>query len=126
MSTPTVLNRIAAWWLPFLLRLSIAFDDFCQAWFRGGTIGVTVSSRIGIAAAHGHLWGICGWQLLDICWPFRRDPVTGQSHCAGAWQSDCARAREAIARIEGDAVVQAYQWPGFRAALRTWVAKKLS
>ena len=115
---------IANWWAPFLLRLSIALDDFIQAWFRFGTIGVTISSRIGIAAAHGHLWGIIGWQLLDVCWPFRKDPVTGQSHCAGAWDSDTARALAAIIKIKGDPVVVSFKWQGFSAEFAKWLAAR--
>jgi hypothetical protein len=102
------LNHDIGWWKPVLLHLSIAFDDFVQAWFPYGTIGVTISSRIGIAAAHGHRWGLIGWWLLDHTWPFGRDPVTGESHCKGAVRSDIERAVLVIRKLAGDPVLQSY------------------
>jgi len=94
----------------YLLRLAIGFDAFVQAFFHYGTLGVTISSRCGTAAAHGHRWGLVGWYLLDRCWPFRKDPVTGRSHCASAIDNDIKRARAAIAELE-DPVVQTYIGP---------------
>lgn len=92
----------------YLLRLAIGLDAFVQAFFHFGVLGVTISSRCGTAAAHGHRWGLVGWWLLDHTWPFGKDPVTGESHCAGAIRNDILRAKAAIAELEDDPVVQAY------------------
>jgi hypothetical protein len=51
---------------------------------------------------------LVGWWLLDHTWPFGKDPVTGESHCAGAIRNDILRAKAAIAELEDDPVVQAY------------------
>lgn len=91
----------------YFLRLAIGLDAFVQAFFRFGTLGVTISSRIGTAAAHGHRWGLVGWWLLDRVWPFGKDPVTGVSHCKSAIANDILRAQAAIAELQ-DPVVVAY------------------
>ncbi len=98
-------QRVLQWWTPFLLRVAIAFDAFIQAWFRGGIIGITISSRIGTANNHGHLWGEIGEWLLDRVWPFGCDPVTGEGHCTGAIKNDSLRALYAIGELLGDPVV---------------------
>ncbi len=95
-------QRVLAWWAPFLLRVAIAFDAFVQAWFRGGIIGITISSRIGTAKDHDHLWGGLGEWLLNRVWPFGCDPVTGESHCTGAIKNDSLRAVYVIAELLGD------------------------
>ncbi len=91
----------------YLLRVCIALDGFVQAITNRGTIGITISSRAGTAAAHGHRWGLVTWWLLDRVWPFGRNKVTGESHCAGAIRNDIARARAAIIEL-CDPVVTAY------------------
>ena len=91
----------------YLLRVCIALDGFVQAVTNRGTIGITISSRAGTAAAHGHKWGLLAWWLLDHTWPFGKNPITGESHCAGAIRSDIARARKAIIELH-DPVVTAY------------------
>ena len=96
------IHRIWAWWGPFLLRVAIALDAFIQAWFRGGVLGVTISSRCGTAADHGHWWGIAGDWLLNHCWPFGPDKCTGESHCTGAIKNDSLRAVYALGELLGD------------------------
>ena len=91
----------------YLLRVAIALDGFVQACTNFGTIGITLSSRIGTAAAHGHRYGLIGWWLLDRCWPFGKDPVSGQSHCHAAILNDKKRAQAAIDELN-DPVVTAY------------------
>jgi len=91
----------------YLLRVCIAFDGFVQACLNRGTIGITISSRAGTAAAHGHRWGLIMWWLLDHTWPFGKNPVTGESHCAAAIRNDIMRARKAILELH-DPVVTAY------------------
>ena len=88
------------------LRVAIGLDAFCQAVFRFGTLGITISSRAGTAAAHGHRWGYVMWWLLDRVWPFGPD-LDGRPHCASAIVNDIARAKAAIVELE-DPVVQAY------------------
>lgn len=92
----------------YLLRVCIAVDGCLQAFTHFGTIGITISSRIGTAAAHGHRYGLIGWWLLDHVWPFSRTlAMTGESHCAAAIRNDIARARAAIIELH-DPVVIAY------------------
>ena len=90
----------------YFLRVAIALDGFVQALSNKGTIGITISSRIGTAAAHGHRWGLVGWWLLDHVWPFGRD-ADGTSHCHGAILNDRKRAQAAIDELN-DPVVVAY------------------
>ncbi|MGH9807526.1 MAG: hypothetical protein ACRD9W_09755 [Terriglobia bacterium] len=92
------------------LRVLIALDALIQITWRGGNPGITMSSRIGTAAAHGHAWGRYGFWLLDHTpWlGFGRDPVTGQSHCIGAMRNDVLRARQAEHELLGDPVVVSF------------------
>ncbi len=117
----TVQKGVGRWWAfwgPFFLRVSIALDDFIQAGFRGGIIGITISSRIGTAKDHGHLWGGIGEWLLNHCWPFGCDPVTGESHCTGAIKNDSLRAMYAIGELLGDnTVVEARGLQSFKAEI---------
>jgi hypothetical protein len=101
-------KRILDWWEPFLFRLSLALDDFIQAWFREGVIGVTISSRTGTAKDHGHKWGEYGERFLNHCWPFNLDFKTSDgkiSHCDGAITNDCLRSVNVIRSLLGDPVV---------------------
>jgi hypothetical protein len=81
----------------YVLRVLVAFDSFVQAIFRYGVPGVTISSRIATAAAHGHRWGLVGWWLLDRCYPFGR--VDGVSHCKLAVRNDINRACRVITEL---------------------------
>lgn len=87
------------------MRVCIAWDGLVQACTNFGTIGITISSRAGTAAAHGHKWGLITWWLLDRVWPFGRDPTTGESHCKGAIRNDIARAQAAIDQLNDPVVV---------------------
>lgn len=90
---------------PPWLRFLIGFDTACEAPTRGGKVGVTVSSRIATACAHGHAWGErCRW-LLERFWPLRW--VFGPGHCRGAIRNDRRRAEEALAELN-DPVVCAW------------------
>ena len=91
----------------YLLRVAIGTDALLQACSNFGTLGITISARAGTAAAHGHSWGLFLWWLLDHTWPFGKNPVTGESHCAAAIRNDVARARKAIRELN-DPVVVAY------------------
>ena len=75
----------------YLLRVAIGLDAFIESFFHFGLLGVTISSRIGTAAAHGHRWGKVGWWLLDRVWPFGCD-ADGTPHCVSAIEHDIARA----------------------------------
>jgi hypothetical protein len=89
---------------PYWLRVLIAFDALLQVMWRYGTPGVTMSSRIGTAAAHGHRWGIAGSWLLDhTAWL-----GFGPNHCREAVCNDILRARAAIAELSDPVVVAFY------------------
>jgi len=103
-----MLERILDWWEPFLFRLSLALDDFIQAWFRDAILGVTISSRTGTAKDHNHEWGIYGEWFLNHCWPFNIDYKKSGgkvSHCDGAITNDCIRAVAILRTLLGDPVV---------------------
>lgn len=101
MTVAEMLDRKTGWWM----RMMIAGDAILALGWRDGVPGVTMSSRMGTAAAHGHRWGSVSFWLLDRCWPFRKDPTTGESHCVGAEKSDSIRAVRAIRECLGDPVV---------------------
>ena len=89
---------------PYWLRTLIAFDALLQVMWRRGQPGVTMSSRIGTAAAHGHRWGIVGSWLLD------KTPWLGfgPGHCEAAICNDILRARAAIVELTDPVVVKFY------------------
>lgn len=91
----------------YLLRVAIGLDAFVESFFHFGLLGVTISSRIGTAAAHGHRWGKVGWWLLDRVWPFGCD-ADGTPHCVSAIKHDIARGRQVVAYLTSDQVVNAY------------------
>lgn len=91
----------------YLLRVAIGLDAFVESFFHFGLLGVTISSRIGTAAAHGHVWGRCGWWLLDRVWPFGCD-ADGTPHCVSAIEHDIARAKQVIAYLTDDPVVNEF------------------
>ena len=92
------------------LRLAIALDSFIALTWRYAAPGVTMSSRFGTAAAHGHRYGVIASWLLDHArWlGFGIDPTTRESHCIGAFRGDCNRAISALWEILGDPVVVQY------------------
>ena len=90
---------------PYWLRVLIAWDQVAQTSWRYGKPGVTMSARIGTAAAHGHRWGLAARWLLETAYPLRW--FFGPGHCAGAIRHDSERARQAIAELS-DPVVSAY------------------
>lgn len=81
----------------YVLRLCIALDGLIQATFRYGSHGVTISSRVGTAAAHGHEWGIVGNRMLDY--------VLGHNHCREAIKHDRLRAHAVLKELSDPAVV---------------------
>ena len=86
--------------MSYWLRIVIAFDQFVQALLREGTPGITISSRAGTAAAHGHRWGCWLCWLLDRAWGFG-----GLGHCESAIRHDIERAQAVIYELRGDPVV---------------------
>lgn len=101
----------------YAMRQTIAWDALAQTACRYGVPGVTISSRTGTAADHGHKWGEMGERALnaayiDIRWNgqtkrlfFGPDLVTGESHCTGAMKNDVIRAVGTIKEILCDDVV---------------------
>lgn len=78
----------------YLLRILIAFDGLCQAFFRFGTIGVTISARAATARHRGHRWG---------CWmcDYFLDRIQA-NHCELARLGDMRRAKAAIDELTED------------------------
>ncbi len=103
--------------MSYWLRILIAFDFFCEAWFRVGTLCITMSSRTFTAQAHQHKWGDLGVRFLDwavIRWTwngkpqsigFGRDFVTGKSHCEQAREGDLRRLKAATDELNDPAVL---------------------
>lgn len=91
---------------PYWLRMLIAFDALIALTWRYGTPGVTMSSRFGTAAAHGHRYGIWASYCLDrMGWlGFGRD-ADGTSHCCSAFRGDIGRNIAGLWEILGDQVV---------------------
>lgn len=94
-------QRSRRWWANFFFHFMLALDDFIQAWQPDGVIGITISSRTGTAADHGHRWGIRGEYLLQF-WPFGPDAETGDCHCTSAIKNDCLRSVAVIRSLLGD------------------------
>jgi len=88
---------------PYWLRVLIAFDQLLQVCWRGGKPGVTMSARIGTAAAHGHPWGLAARWLLEQSMPLRW--FFGPGHCAAAVRHDIARNQDAIVELSDPVVV---------------------
>lgn len=102
----------------YFLRVSIGFDALAQAMTNFGILGITVSARSWTAKANNHRWGI--WMVAFLDWAvirvrrngklicsigFGKDPVTGESHCLGAWRNDQLRAHAAIDSLREDSVI---------------------
>jgi hypothetical protein len=79
----------------YLLRVCIAADQLLQAMFRYGKPGVTISARVGTAAAHDKKWGLLCARMLN---------VLGRDHCKLAVLNDIQRARDAIKELREPAV----------------------
>jgi hypothetical protein len=101
--------------------MMIAGDAMIALGWRYGVPGVTMSSRMGTAAAHGHAWGrFFFWFLDHTPWlGFGKDKVTGESHCVGAIKNDSTRAAvDALRELLGDpVVVSAFNLEPFKAEL---------
>lgn len=80
--------------MSYFIRILIAFDGLCQAVFRYGTIGVTISARAATARHRGHRWGC--W-LCDLF----LDRIEA-NHCELARLGDIGRAKKAIAELEAN------------------------
>jgi hypothetical protein len=89
----------------YFLRVSIGFDALVQAMCNFGVLAVTISARAWTAKCNGHPWGIRMVSFLDWCPGFGKDPVTGESHCLGAWRNDQLRAQAAIDSLREDSVI---------------------
>ena len=69
-----------------LHSFAVAFDAFCQDLCWNDTLGVTISSRAGLAARRGTLWPA---RVINF---IMRNP----HHCEQAIAADIARAQRAI------------------------------
>ena len=74
-----------------LHSFAVAFDAFCQDLFWNDTLGVTISSRAGLAARRGVVWPA---RIVNF---IMRNP----HHCELAIQADIQRAEAALALLKG-------------------------
>lgn len=119
-------RRSRCWWANFFFHLMLALDDFIQAWQPDGVIGITISSRTGTAADHGHEWGIVGDRWLNECWPFGPDKETGDTHCTSAIKNDCWRSVAVLRSLLTDnTVVESRHLQAFRLEVLAEVKKIL-
>ena len=74
-----------------LHSFAVAFDAFCQDLFWNDTLGVTISSRAGLAARRG------------VVWPARivNTLMLSRTHCEDAIATDTQRARDALQLLTG-------------------------
>ncbi len=70
---------------------AVAFDAFCQDLCWNDTLGVTISSRAGLAARRGVLWP---QRFVNF---IMRSPT----HCQDAISADIQRAEAALALLKG-------------------------
>lgn len=73
----------------FARYVALAFDMFWNV-LSGGRVGVTISSRAGVAATQGKKWGILLSWFLD---------KLEKDHCTLAIQGDIDRAKAVIAEL---------------------------
>lgn len=73
----------------FTRYIALAFDIFWNV-LTGGHLGITISSRAGIAASEGRKWGIWLSGLLS---------KFDENHCQKAIQNDIDRAWEVIKEL---------------------------
>jgi len=76
-----------------LYSLAIGFDAMCQDIFYQDTIGVTISSRAGLAARSGTTWPA---KVVNFV-------MCSATHCEDAIANDIARAQAAIQLLTGKA-----------------------
>ena len=74
-----------------LHSFAVAFDAFCQDLLWNDTLGVTISSRAGLAARRGVLWPARAIDLL----------MFNRNHCEQAIAADIQRAQAALAILTG-------------------------
>ncbi len=74
-----------------LHSFAVAFDMFCQDLFWNAPIGVTISSRAGLAARRGATWPARAIDLL----------MFNRNHCEQAIAADIQRAEAALALLKG-------------------------
>jgi hypothetical protein len=74
-----------------LLRsIAVGFDIFAQAFFWNAPIGVTISSRAGLAARKGYVWPA---KVINVI-------MFSSTHCEDAIAADIERARKALTLLE--------------------------
>ena len=74
-----------------LHSFAVAFDVFCQDLFWNDTLGVTISSRAGLAAKKGKVWPA---RIINTV-------MLSKTHCEDAIATDMQRARCALALLTG-------------------------
>ena len=74
-----------------LHSFAVAFDAFCQDLFWNDTLGVTISSRAGLAARRGVLWP---QRIVNFI-------MLSRTHCQDAISTDIQRAEAALRLLTG-------------------------
>ena len=74
-----------------LHSFAVAFDMFCQDLCWNDTLGVTISSRAGLAARRGVLWP---QRIVNFI-------MLSRTHCQDAIATDIQRAEAALALLKG-------------------------
>ena len=74
-----------------LHSFAVAFDAFCQDLLWNDTLGVTISSRAGLAARRGRTWPARCINLLML----------SRTHCEDAIATDTQRAEAALQLLTG-------------------------
>ncbi len=74
-----------------LHSFAVAFDMFCQDLFWNAPIGVTISSRAGLAARRGKAWPA---RIVNAV-------MLSRTHCEDAIATDIQRAEAAVALLKG-------------------------
>lgn len=88
------------------MRLLIAVDALIALTWRYAVPGVTMSSRFGTSAAHGHRYGkVMSWVLDHTPWLGFGKDADGTSHCCSAFRGDIGRNIAGLWEILGDPVV---------------------
>lgn len=84
-----VIGAVAGGWLH---AFAVAFDMFCQDLIWDAPIGVTISSRAGLAARNGKPLGA---KIVNII-------MFNPNHCEQAINADTIRAKEALKILTGE------------------------
>jgi hypothetical protein len=84
-----IVGTLAGPWT-LMHSFALAFDVFCQCLFWNDALGVTISSRAGLAARRGIKWPATVVNTVML----------SDTHCEDAIQGDIGRAKASLAVLE--------------------------